>query len=242
MVAILTLAAGRLKTLAGITSSAGSADAGKVPILGTNGVLDASLVPASGGGTVEGYPYPTGSFLTPAASSVTTYAPDASKLFFVWIPLRDTQPVTGLTVQSYATPSASISLRGGVYLPDATKNGAPGSLITDAGDFTFSTNTNPLWNFAATETLDAPGVWVAIGTPANLQSWQWVMFQGPYSPNAIGLPAALGSWGSGLPNQSSTPGGYVINNWTYGALPADGSGASMISSNTTLPFAALVAA
>lgn len=49
MVAIITRAGGYLKALAGITTSAGAADAGKVPILGANGVLDSSLVPASGG-------------------------------------------------------------------------------------------------------------------------------------------------------------------------------------------------
>lgn len=220
-------------------TSAGAASAGLLTALGASGVLDSSLVPAST--AVEGYPYPTGSFLTPAANNVTNYTPDASKLFFVWIPLKVTQPVTGMTIESWAAPSASISLRGGLYLPNASANGAPGSLIIDAGDFTFSTNTDPVWNFATAQSLDVPGVWAAVGTPSNLQSWQWVMFQGPYSPNAIGLPAALSSWGSLLPDQSNTPGGYAISNWTYGALPADGSAASMITSNTTLPFVGLVA-
>ncbi|HAO33197.1 MAG TPA: tail fiber domain-containing protein [Candidatus Competibacter sp.] len=54
MASYLSLIAGRLKSLAAVVSSAGSADAGKIPALGATGKLDGTLLPPIGHNALVG--------------------------------------------------------------------------------------------------------------------------------------------------------------------------------------------
>ena len=193
----------------GVQSSAGAADAGKVPVLGSNGVLDGSLA-----GSIK--PTQPGQFYFNPFASVFSYAPNASTLYFVWMPIAQQTTIKTISLSSYASPSAAISLEMGLYSADPT-TGAPSALLIDGGAATISSNTTPQVTLpSGGYTVNAPGVWVAIGTPATLSGWSWVAFR---ALSTFNFPSAQGKSVGNLNN----PIVYIgyLQSWTPGALPTN---------------------
>lgn len=193
----------------GVQTGAGAADAGKVPILGSNGVLDGSLA-----GSIK--PTQPGQFYFNPFASVFSYAPNASTLYFVWMPIAQQTTIKTISLSSYASPSAAISLEMGLYSADPT-TGAPSALLIDGGAATISSNTTPQVTLPSGGfTVNAPGIWVAIGTPATLSGWSWVAFR-PVS--TFNFPSAQGNH-VGNVNNPIVYIGYS-QSWTPGALPTN---------------------
>lgn len=209
MASLLQIVSGRLQALAGITSSAGAADAGNVPLLNGNGVLDGSISPIR-------QPLQTGrSYFTPFGS-LYSQSPQASKLYFVWMPIPNGIPLKAIQVSSYGTPSAAISLRMGVYAPDPITL-KPASLIVDGGSVSIATNTTPVITLPNGGTpVEGPGVWLAVGTPSALNGWSWVAFR---EVSSWLFPSAQGN-AIGNVNNPVSYCGYSQSSWTFAALPS----------------------
>lgn len=208
MASILQLVAGRIQALAGVAASAGAADAGKVVLLNGNGVIDGSFAPIR-------QPLKSGqNYLTPF-SSLYSYTPRASKLYFVWMPIPNAITIKSIQVSSYGTPSAAISLRMGIYAPDRITL-APSALLVDGGSVSIASNTTPVVTLPnGGLNVEGPGIWLAIGTPAALNGWTWVTF---HENSSWLFPSAQGQ-SVGNINNPLTYCGYSQASWTFGALP-----------------------
>ncbi len=134
MASLLQIVSGRLQALAGITSSAGAADAGKVPLLGAAGVLDASLLPTSGGSgwlygnAIAGSPFVINDTLWSGADNFTWGSGTLLRFAMAWkYPFSPS--LLGVL------PNSSVSgaiCRLGVY--PITSTGEAGALVFDSGD------------------------------------------------------------------------------------------------------------
>ena len=193
----------------GVQTNAGAADAGKVPILNGNGVIDGSLAPIR-------QPLQAGqNYFTPF-TSLYSYAPQASKLYFVWMPIPNAITIKSIHAASYGAPSSAISLRMGIYAPDPITL-APKSLLVDGGSVSIASNTTPIVTLPnGGLNVEGPGVWLAIGTPAALNGWAWVAF---HENSSWLFPSAQGQ-SVGNINNPLTYSGYSPSSWTFGALPA----------------------
>ena len=189
--------------------SGGTANSGLIAGLGPNGVFDGSLT-----GSIK--PTQPGQFYFNPYASVFSYAPNASTLYFVWMPIAQQTTIKTISLSSYGSPSAAISLEMGIYSADPT-TGAPSALLVDGGAATISSNTTPQVTLpSGGYTVNAPGVWVAIGTPATLSGWSWVAFR---ALSTFNFPSAQGNSVGNLNN----PIVYIgyLQSWTPGALPTN---------------------
>ena len=200
----------------GVQTSAGAADAGKVPILGSNGVLDSSLVPASGvptPGIISGNWYGL-----PAGQATVAPGPDAGYIDFALLDLLDLANVySNIGVTCATAPSAATTLRLGLY---TSVNGAPASLIFDAGNISITaTGTNSL-SLSGCPAISGP-IWGAIGCTTT----NGISLNGYSQYNTTGLVKLLGAV-SPLSNSDNLV-GWLQSGYTGGALPASISPSSL---------------
>lgn len=198
--------------LPGVQTSAGAADAGKVPILGPDGFIDGSML-------TEILPsQKVGNWYTSPSIGFSAGTVGNSQLYFtpIWIPKDHVYQQIGFQSQSSSISQATnISL--GLTL-DA--GGVPDTkLFYDAGQVTVPTNTNygdyvaPL---SGAGVIPRGIVWAVIGTDAvagtaGLKLWQL---------NGWLVPSLLGFTSPGIPNVNNPNQGFS-QSWTPGAsLPA----------------------
>jgi hypothetical protein len=194
-----------------------------VPALNQNGVLDNSIINTM-------LPYQIGRFYFNSYGTLYSSVPEASKLYFVWIRIPNAITLLNMQTNSYATPSAAISLRYGAYSADPV-TGAPSQLLVDCGTVSISSNVTPTLNFPSGGlAVNAPGIWLAVGTDTTLNGWEWVAFQ---APTTIGFPAINAAIGN--INAAILYCGYSITSWTFGALPATAAGCSYDTQSSNFP-------
>jgi len=168
MASILQLVAGRLQALAGVAASAGAADAGKVPILGSGGLLDNSMLPAAAPGAPYGYAVAGSPFIindTLWSGSVSnTWASGTLIRFAMAWKYPFTPKYLGVL------PNTGVSgaiCRLGLY-PFLT-TGEAGSLLYDSGDLSPTAASTPAFGTNTVSGTLSPGAYIfdlLIGTTA----------------------------------------------------------------------------
>lgn len=228
MVAIITRAGGYLKALAGVTSSAGSVDAGSVPILGSAGALSSSMVPQLGR-------YRTGNWYAPQCVGLGSVSVANSQLYFFPFIVFEPWTFQNIGVTPAANPSATTNLRLGVLYDGG---GRPGKLLFDAGTASITTsgggNTLSLSGLGQVQ----PGAyWGIIGTDSAANG---LALAGAGNDGLIqSLVGSNNPVGTGNVNSNYLVGYWL--SWTFGAFASDYSNANISPQTAKMPFLGLQA-
>ncbi len=207
---LLALVNGRLAQISPVQTSTGAASAGQIPALGAAGLLDPSMLPATGGvvtaGIVTGHWYG----MAPG-TNVGSFGPDAGYIDFVLLDLQEAlNTYSAIAVNVTTAPTAATTLRLGIF---SSIKGAPGDLIFDAGDITITaTGVNSL-SLSGCPTLQGK-VWGAVGNPSTLNG---MVITGYSQYNNTAYYKELGALS---PFQGSNNTIGYLQGWTFGALPA----------------------
>lgn len=206
----LALIGGRSQQVSPVQVSAGAASAGAIPALNASGVIDSTMLPATGGITTSGIVTGNWYGMEPG-TGLSSLGPDAGYIDFVLLDLQDAANLySAIAVNVTTAPTAATTLRLGIF---SSIKGAPGDLIFDAGDITITaTGVNSL-PLSGCPTLQGK-VWGAVGNPSTLNGMQ-ITGYGQYG-NTI-YYKDLGAL-SPFQNSNNTIG--YLQSWTFGALPA----------------------
>jgi hypothetical protein len=196
--------------------SAGASSAGLVPALGSTGLLDSSMLPVNGGivttGLVTGYWYG----MRPS-TVVQNLSPDPGYIDFAILDLQDTlNTYSSIAVNVTTAPTAATTLRLGIF---SSINGAPGTLIFDAGDITITATGVNAISLTGCPKLQGQ-VWGAVGNPSTINGMQITGY------SQYGNTVYYKDLGALSPFQTSNNTIGYIKTWTFGSLPATASASS----------------